>query len=82
MTKNTKVKITRNEEEEPVAIEILEKSIVEIAKGMKKFADSRVRPEHIVTLITRASGVNRGDVERVIAHLENIESLLLKPKKK
>lgn len=82
MTKNIKVKITRGEEEEPVAIEILEKSIVEIAKGMKKFAESRVRLDAIVTLITRASGVNRGDVERVIMHMENIESLILKPKKK
>lgn len=79
---NKKIRTTVPEGEESQPIEIMEKAIVDLATGMKKLTGSRLKESVIVTLLVRATGVGRGDIEKVLSHLSDLESLFLKPKSK
>lgn len=70
------------EDKDLIPVEIIVDSIVAIGKGMKQLQSSRLKESSVITLIVRASGVGRGDVEKVLGHLADIENLFLKPKKK
>lgn len=64
---------------EPIAAEVLASAIVEIAAGMKKLDDSRLKRDAIVTLIARTSGLPRQHIEVVMNNLEQLEATWLKP---
>lgn len=67
--------------EEPLAVEIIEQSIVEIARAMKAINDTRLSRAAIVTLIHARSGVAKGAIELVLNNLEQMEKIWLKPSK-
>lgn len=81
MNKKAEVRAVIKEGEEPQPIEILQSSIVDIARAMKKITTSRLKPAAIVTLIARETGVGRGEIEKVMSCLDELENLFLKPKK-
>lgn len=67
--------------EEPLAVEIIEQSIVEIARAMKAINDTRLTRASIVTLIHARSGIGKGAIEIVLNNLEQMERAWLKPRK-
>lgn len=76
------IKVVRKEGQEPEAVEIIEQSIVDIAKGFRRLNDSRIKREVIVTLVAWKAYTSKSDVERVLDCLVDLENLFLKPKKK
>ena len=79
--KPPQVHIAREDGAEPVGVELLESSIVEIAEGMKRVIGTRVRLDTIITLIHNQTGVSRRQIRSVIDTLEQLEQIFLKPKK-
>lgn len=79
MAKNNQVKIAQDPEKE-IATEVLAKSIVEIAAGMKKLTASPLERDTIVHLVAWKSRVPKEETAKVIDTLEDLEALLLKPK--
>lgn len=79
--KPQEIKVSTPEGSDPAPLEIMEQSIIDIARGFKALKATRIREDVIVTVISRKSGVGRGDVERVLAYLHDLERLFLNPKK-
>jgi len=75
-----KIKTIQKDGEEPTPIEILEQSIIEIAKAMKKFQQSRVKQSTIVMLIQGSSHMSKRDIEIVLNNLMQLEEIFLKKK--
>jgi hypothetical protein len=78
MKKEPAVKIVPGADDEPLPVEIIEQSIVEIADGMKRLNSTRLTRKAIVTLLHASSGVNKGTIEIVLNNLELIEHTWLK----
>jgi hypothetical protein len=74
-----KIEVTQNKEQE-IPATVIADSIVEIAAGMRKLNQTRLRREAIVTLIHYNSKVPRRDIEIVMNNLNELESKWLKPK--
>jgi hypothetical protein len=74
----TKVRTVVKEGEEPQPIEVLESSIVEIAKAMKKLGSSRLKQETLVTLLHDHTKVSKREVRDILNSLEALEVLFLK----
>lgn len=66
---------------EPAAPELIEKSIIEIAAGMRKLNSTRLKRDVIVTLLHANSGVGKREITLVLNNLEALESNCLKPAK-
>ena len=80
---NKKVKIVTKEGEEEAPIEVLQSSIIEIARAFKKVSNSRIKRETLVTLIhSQCNGVGKPDIRVVLEVLDDLEACLLKPKEK
>lgn len=73
--------VTHPEGTDPQPLEIMEQAIIDIAKSFKALSVTRIKQDVIVTVIARKSGVNRGDVERVLIYLSDLERHFLHPKK-
>lgn len=73
-------KIIPTEEGEPIAVEIMEQAIVDIAAAMKRFEASRLTRRAIVILIQSKTNLNRSDISTVMDSLASLESDWLKPK--
>ncbi|HEX8098125.1 MAG TPA: hypothetical protein VF507_08820 [Pyrinomonadaceae bacterium] len=72
------VKIVPAQGEEPMAAEIIEQSIVEIADAMRRIERTRLTRDAIVTLIHAKSKVPKRDIEIVLNNLEGLERTWLK----
>lgn len=80
---NKNVKVIAKEGEEEAPIEVLQSSIIEISKAFKKISTSRISRETLVTLIhANANNVGKPSIRIVLEVLDDLENLLLKPKKK
>lgn len=65
---------------DPVAVEILEQSIVAIASAFKAVNQTRLTRKALIVLLHDSSKVPKRDIDIVLEHLEAIERLFLKPK--
>lgn len=68
------------QEEPEIPVEILAKSIVDIAAGMKKLRTSRLQDGVIEHLISWKAGVSVVEVRKVLDCLDNLEARFLKKK--
>jgi len=75
-----KIKVVPAPDAEPIAVEILEQAIVDIANGMKKIRASRLKREALILLIHDASKVGKPHVRMVLECLDQLEARFLKPK--
>lgn len=71
------VKVVQEPEKE-IPVEVIAKSIVEIAAGMKRINESRLTRDAIVTLIHEKSKVARSTVHIVLNNLDRLEETWLK----
>lgn len=74
------VSVVTPEGVDPVAVEILEQSIVSIAAAFKTINQTRLTRKALIVLLHDSSKVPKRDIEIVLSHLEAIERIHLKPK--
>jgi hypothetical protein len=70
------------DEENPIAVEVMEQAILDIAAGMKRLNGTRLKREVIVRLIHAKTTVRMRDIEAVLNSLDSLEETWLKPKEK
>jgi hypothetical protein len=80
MAQNEKIKTVIKNGEEPQPIEILESSIIEIAKGFKVLSKTRVKQETLVTLLHDYTKVSKVQIRYVLNCLSDLENLFLRNK--
>jgi len=70
-----KTKVTvKQDEQEPIAAEIMATAIIEIAAAMEKLSNSGLKRKAIVALIHDTSGLRKGDIELVLNNLEALRT--------
>lgn len=79
---NEKIKTVITEGQEPLPVEILEQSILEIATIAKKLMATRLKEDVIYKLISWKSGIGTTEVKRIIETIQQLDVTLLKPIKK
>lgn len=67
---------------EPIAPEVLEAAIVQVAADARKLFASRLADKTVILLISHASGISQRDVKAVLHHAMMLETTYLKPRKK
>lgn len=75
--KSPKVELIQEKEKE-IPVQILAKSIVDVAEAMERIKSSRVTRDLIVTLVWARSGVSKAAINTILDNLENIERQWLK----
>lgn len=65
-------------EELETSLDVIVSNIVQISEGMKKLASSRLKPDILYVLVSRASGVNVGEVKKVMEALPHLEEKFCK----
>lgn len=70
--------IVHQDPEKEIPVEILAKSISDIAKGMKQISESRLSKRALMLLIRDSSNVSLGEIERVLKSLDSLERVYLK----
>jgi hypothetical protein len=75
--KAQKIKV-KQDEEKPIAAEIIASAIVDIGKGMNALNSTRLTRRAIVTLIHENSKVARTTIEIVLNNLDALEATWLK----
>lgn len=70
------------DKENPIAFEVMEQAIVDIAAGMKRINQTRLNRKALVILISKDTGVGQTIVDVVLDSLGAIEQTYLKPKNK
>lgn len=78
MPKNKDVRVCIEDGDEPIAVEIMEKSILEIAAAMKRIEKSRLNRRALVVLISDQSKLGKGTVDIVLNCLDTLEETYLK----
>lgn len=73
------LKVVPRAGDEPAPLEILERSIIEIAAGMKAIRNLRLKREAIILLLSSASGVGKREVRAVLDSMDHLETIFLKP---
>lgn len=68
--------------ENPIAVELIEQAIVDVAAGMKRINASRLNRRAITALIKDATGLNKTTIETVLNNLDDLERMYLKKKEK
>lgn len=71
------IKVVKNPEDE-IPVEVLERSIVEIAEGMRRINATRLNRRALVALIQDSSGLPKTKIEIVLNTLGDLESIYLK----
>lgn len=79
-TKKQEIRTVIKENQEPQPIEVLESSIVEIAKAMKVINSTRLTRRSLVALLHDNSKLPKRDIEIVLNNLDQLEELFLKKK--
>jgi len=64
--------------EAPVAVEVIEQAIVDIAEGMRRINNTRLTRRALVYLIHMHSKVGIGTIELVLNNLDSLEQNFLK----
>jgi len=67
--------IVKQDEQEPIAAEIIAKALIEISEATKKMLRAGLKYETIVTLVAAHSGVAKKDVRLVINNLEDMKEI-------
>jgi hypothetical protein len=70
----------KQDEINPIPVEIIAQSILDIAESMKQIDNSRLKRSAIVALIHDRSGINKGTIEVVMNNLSALEQNYLKPR--
>jgi hypothetical protein len=71
----------KQNDEAPVAVEILAESIVQIANGMRRINASRLTRGALVVLLKDATGLAKHQIITVLNALDRLEAVYCKPKK-
>lgn len=80
--KKPDVRVCIEPDQEPMAVEIMEQSIVAIADSMRAINKTRLTRNAIVVLIAANSKLGKGTIEIVLNNLEALEEIYLKPREK
>lgn len=75
-----KVEVKQEEGKEPVAVEIIAQSIIEIAAAMKRVEASRLNRRALVLLVSSTAQVPQYQVVKVLDALDDLEAAYCKPK--
>lgn len=65
-------------EELETTLDVIVADIVQLSAGMKKLAASRLKPDIIILLVSRASGVNMTETKMVLEALPHLEEKFCK----
>lgn len=76
-----RVPLVKKDPDDEVAVEVMERAIVEIGAAMKRMNETRLTRQAIVALIHDRSKVNKGVIELVLNNLDRLEEIWLKPKR-
>lgn len=74
------IKVLKNEEQ-PIAVEVMEQAIIDIAQAMKRISRSRLNRKALVILISKDSGIFQHQVTRVLNSMDLLEKTYLTPKR-
>lgn len=64
----------KQDEQAPIAAEIMAKAIIDIAEAMKRLGNSGLRRKAVVALIHDTSGIGKRDIEIVLNNLESLRA--------
>ena len=67
--------IVKQNEQEPIAAEVIAKAIIDISKATKAILGAGLKYETIVTLVHAHSGVAKRDVRLVINNLSEMQAI-------
>lgn len=70
------------DEENPIAVDVMASAIVEIGSAMKRISSSKLSRKALVVLIQHDVKLGIGTIEAVLDSLDSLESTYLKPEKK
>jgi hypothetical protein len=73
--------ITKADIENPIPVEVMEQSIVDIAAAMKKINATRLTRRAIVVLIQSRVATSQAVINMVLDNLADLEKNFLKPRK-
>jgi hypothetical protein len=62
----------RQQPDEPIAVEVIARAIIDISDAMKKLSTSGLKRRAIVALIHDHSGIGKRDIEIVLNNLESL----------
>lgn len=65
-------------EELETTLDVIVADIMQISEGMKKLSKSRLKPDIVYLLVSRASGVNMTEVKMVMEALPHLEEKFCK----
>lgn len=65
-----KTVFVKQDEQAPIAAEIMAKAIIDIAEAMERLDNSGLRRKAVVALIHDTSGIGKRDIEIVLNNLE------------
>ena len=68
----------KKDEKNPEPVEVIAKSIIEISRGFQKMKDSRLNQRAIILLIKDLSGVQMGEIEKVLNAAASLEKWFIK----
>jgi hypothetical protein len=72
MKSNNKTVTLKQNPEEPIAVEIIVKAIMDISENMRNVLSAGLTKEAIVTLVHAKSGVGKTDIRTVIDNLADL----------
>lgn len=81
-TKKTPEVTVKRNEENPEPMEIIAKSIIDIAAAFKKLENSRLQSRAILLLLKDATGISMGEIDKVLKAAANLEKTYIKSAKK
>lgn len=64
----------------PIAVEVIEQSIIDIGDAMKRISQTRLNRKALVVLISKDTGIGQGTIESILDSLDSLETTYLKPK--
>ncbi len=74
------VKVVEARGEAPLPVEVIERSIVELAEGMRKINATRLTRKTVIALLHDNSKVPKREIEIILNNLADLERIFLKPK--
>lgn len=80
LKKPSAVHVRPGDGDEPAPVEIIERAIIDLATGMRRLNDSRLKHETVVLLLSEASGIGKPAVRSVLRSLLTLEEQYLKPR--
>jgi hypothetical protein len=80
MSAPSRKKVTvRQNEEEPVEVEVLAQAIVDIGKAAKRLAASRLNRKAVIVLLAHQTGIGQTVISNVLDGIEALEADYLRP---